>query len=416
MSGTAAFDAAVALALDAAAEAALRAYARHVGAVREPLDGFEDPGPLLTAALLARRPGAGVDLDAGGAAAVAVRAWLAASRGRAAHLGVSGRGLAGCVLALRQAATAWPALRPLAVRARAELVARAERQPWRRDLVAWPDYDLITGASGTLLTLAADPDGTPADCAATVAHLVGLCTGTGLPGLRLGQHRDDELIGWNYGRVNCGMGHGAPGVAAALRGAADAGALPPDGVEALRNVASWLAEQSFVDARGVRTWPAGGLDATGRPEPGAGAPHAARRQAWCYGTPGTSWTLWEAGRVLGDPDLTALAEQAAGSFIAAYDDGFYLDEEYPDRVGICHGAAGLLLIFDAFARHAGLPGAAGLAEHLAGFLAARLDRIVAGLDTDPTLLSGAGGVIAALLTYHGDGPGGRLWLAAFGLR
>jgi hypothetical protein len=413
MNGTAALDAA---ALGAAAEAVLRRYARHVHAGREPLDGFEDPGPLLVAALLSARPGAGAALDSGSPAAAAARTWLAASRGRAAHLGVSGRGLAGFVLALRQAATVWPMLRPLAVRARGQLVAQAELRPWHREPVSWPDYDLITGASGTLLTLAADPDCVPADCAATVAHLVGLSAAVGLPGLRLGRHRDDELIGWNYGRVNCGMGHGAPGVAAALCGAADAGALPPEGVEALRNVTSWLAGQSFVDARGVRTWPAGGFDAAGRPGAGAGAPHAARRQAWCYGTPGNSWTLWEAGRVLGDPGLTALAEQAAGSFIAAYDDDFYLDEDYPDRVGICHGAAGLLLIFDAFARYAGLPGAAALAEHLAGFLVARLDRIVAGQDADPTLLSGAGGVVAALLTYHGGGAGGRPWLAAFGLR
>jgi hypothetical protein len=122
--------------------------------------------------------------------------------------------------------------------------------------------------------------------------------------------------------------------------------------------------------------------------------------------------------VLGDQDAQAVARQAATTFIDAYDDDFYLaarpgDDVDRETLGICHGAAGLLVIFDAFARYADLPGAAGLRDHLAGYLLDRLDALSGLASRDVTLQCGASGVVAALLTMAG---GDRRWLAAVGLR
>jgi lantibiotic biosynthesis protein len=410
-----------------AGEAVLRTYVARGGTGRT---AFEDPGPLLVAAMLT---------DAAPAAdptpvPEALAAWLNRCQGGSdVHLGVCGGGMAGFVLGLERAAATWPELAAAAARARARLVALAAGSPWRRDAVGWADYDLIGGPSGTLATLAANPLGTAADCAPLVEHLVWLCAGTDdgtdLPRLRVGQYREEVLRGFNFGRINAGIGHGVPGVAVALRAAADAGALPAAGYEALQRVCYWLVRQSHVDSRAVLTWTSVGSDGGAGGAAGAGgahgahgaggaahAGHASRRQAWCYGTPGIAWTLWEAARVLDDAALTAFAVEAARSFVNAYDDDYYLDPGYPDRVGICHGAAGLLLIFDAFDRHARLPGAAGLRDHLVRYCTDRLDELLDGADTetDLSLLAGASGVVATLLNQHGDDD--RRWLSGFGLR
>jgi hypothetical protein len=390
-----------------AALSVLDVYVAVAGHRDEAPAGFEDPGPLLVAALSAgpARPDGPPPVPA------AVPVWLRGCSGDTAHLGVNSRGMAGFVLGLSDAADTWPSLRPAAGRARARLVELSAAYPWRRTDLGWPDYDIISGPAGTLAALVADPGCTADECAPLVNHLAALCATDDLGTLRVGQYRDDKLRHFNFGRVNAGMGHGAPGIAAALRAAADADVLSDAGYAALSRLATWLARQSFVDARGLRTWSTVGLTPTER---SAVARHAANRQAWCYGTPGIAWTLWDAARVLGDAELGALALEAARSFVDSYDDEFHLETTYPDNVAICHGAAGLLLIVDAFDRHARLPGTAALRDHLAGYLRQRLDRVVELAQDNFDLLEGACGVLAALLTYRrGDT---RRWLGAFGLR
>jgi hypothetical protein len=389
-----------------AAVGVLEAYVNTPGADGPSGWGFEDPGPLLVAALLAD----GGDVQSDPLLYRTVKAWLSGSGRNTGNLGLCGRGMAGFVLALAQASSVWPVLREPASGARARLVALSAEAPWRRRDVGWEDYDLILGPSGTLASLAADPACTASECAPTADHLIRLCVDEDLGGLRLGRHQGDGLRDFNVGRVNCGIGHGAPGVMAGLQVAARAGALPDGGLDALRRLATWLTRQSFVDPRGLLTWPTAERDLAGDRAVG----RAAQRQAWCYGTPGIAWTLWEAAQALDDPALEALAMEAARTFLAAYDDDFYLIGAYPHHVGICHGAAGVLLTFDAFDRFAGLPGAAALRDHLAGYLHQRLEHMVRLAADELTMLSGASGVVAALLTYGRDG--GRQWLQGFGLR
>jgi len=271
------------------------------------------------------------------------------------------------------------------------------------------DYDLLVGAAGTLVTLATDPACPPSACRPVIRHLAGLCDRAGLDRLRLARvYGPDSAHG--VGRVNTGLAHGVPGVIVALCAAADrADAGPTDDAHpALRRASTWLREQSFVDGRGVVTWTAFQRD--DRPVPD----RPSRRQAWCYGTPGVSWALWEAGRALHDETLRAFAAEAMASFCAAWEDEFYLyGEDLDDWVGVCHGAAGTLAVADAFARHAGLGAATDLRERLRRLLGERLDLVRRLGKERMSLLTGASGVLAVLLTVDG---GDRDWLPLIGLR
>jgi class I lanthipeptide synthase len=359
-----------------------------------------DIGPAVLAAGLATGP-AGPLPTGDTPAGRALVTWLRQIQGPA-HLGLLGGGTAGRLLALRIAATAWPRLGSLTEAVRTRLRAHVAASTWASTDVGWSDYDLVAGPAGILLAFAADPAIDASGSSHLVAHLTRLGAEDDLRGLRVGQYQDDELRGWNRGRINMGLAHGLPGVAAALCAAACAGS-PVEVIERpLRRLTSLMIAESYVDARGVVSWP------PGSPGPRPAPQEAHRRQAWCYGCPGNAWTLWEASKLLGEPGIQAFASRAAASFISAYDDDFYLD-----GLDICHGAAGLLAVFDAFARHTSVPGAAALRDHLAGFLTDRLDAIAELASRDCSLQSGASGVIMALLAADG---GDRRWLAALGLR
>jgi hypothetical protein len=125
------------------------------------------------------------------------------------------------------------------------------------------------------------------------------------------------------------------------------------------------------------------------------------RQGWCYGIPGIAWALWTAGaRVEAVRYLRILSQ--------TFDPELNLYGRDADRLGICHGAAGVLLIADAFV-HAGVDSARGLRDLMWAYLVERLDLLPA---LDETLLMGASGVLAALLTVNGAD---RRWLRCLGL-
>ncbi|ATL25288.1 lanthionine synthetase LanC family protein [Streptomyces formicae] len=329
----------------------------------------------------------------------AVAAWLRQLRQGCTHPGLFGWGLGGYLLGLRTAAAAWPRLGGLADTAYRELAACSGR--WRTEGLAWCDYDLVTGTAGSLLALAADPACTRRDVAHAVGHLTALCADADLRRLRVGRYKDEEMRGWNHDRVNSGAAHGAAGVATALCRAADATGLTPEIAASLEHVASWYLTRYEAGTRSVVTWP-----------PAGGLTHLPSRPlTWCYGTPGIAWALWETGRVLDDAPLREFALHAATSFLRGYDE----EADHPD-LSLCHGQAGLALVCDAFHRHAGLAGAAALRDRLVARLLERLDEVTDLAARDGTLLTGATGACAALLTLESGASGDRSWLAAFGLR
>lgn len=368
--------------LDDLAHRALRGWA-------ERGDPTPDPGPVVLASTLP--PGDPVVV-------LVARAWLGGLRRAApAHPGVFG-GLAGQLVGLRLLASVHPPLDRAA-----DAVSAALRRPPATDGggLAYGDYDLVTGPAGVLLAHCVPAD-RPEGVDVLAARLTALCR-DGAEGLRCTAYDGHELLGWVQGRVNAGLAHGVPGVVVALAAALRAGVDVPG---PLRLLGRWLVAQACRDPLGVVTWPvAGGAPPPERP---------VRRQAWCYGCPGAAWALWEAGDALGEPEFAALATTAMRSLCDNYDEDFHLyGPTAADRLAVCHGAAGVLAVADAFATHAGLPEAAALRQRLADHLCRRGDEVSDLARTDMSLLNGAAGVLAALRTASG-GPRG--WLPAVGLR
>ncbi|MEU5836526.1 lanthionine synthetase LanC family protein [Streptomyces diacarni] len=390
-----------------------------------------DPGVPVLARLVAAMG----DAEAAAVAARAAAVWARDAGRGPGHRGLFDGGLAGTLVGLRQCAVLHPALHPVADRLRdrlldhparpfaggeAEPPGRPRGAPERYGAVTFPDYDLIVGPSGVLLALTADGHearGTPGEAesgpaayaayVSSAARLAALCDGAELPGLRT-HYPAHPLLGWLHGRINTGMGHGVAGVTAALTAAVRQVGPRPELAAALRNTSRWLMKESFDDARDIRTWTGCGLDGQARP-PGA---HA--RQAWCYGTPGVSWALWDAADALGDPVGAAWAAAAFRTLADGYHEGFHLFGDHPgDRLGLCHGAAGVLAVADAMRRHGRLPAAAALRERLLGHFVAQEDELWSLAGERCGLLGGAGGALAAVLTATG---GNRGWLPCAGLR
>lgn len=283
------------------------------------------------------------------------------------------------------------------------LLARVQ---WRTSAVAWVDYDLFRGPAGLVLAGATDTKPTEPFIPAA-RHLARLCSDPALEGLRAG-NEISPLSAFNIGRINTSMGHGVAGVASALRHAVETFEDGSNYRPALRRACDWLLEEAYLADRDLITWPPVGRDGA----------HASavlnRRQAWCYGTPGVAWTLWEAGRVLEDASLQVLGEEAMRSFCQVFDTDFHFHiHDISEELAICHGAAGTLAVADAFARYASLREAASLRDELEQYLLDRAGQIAEIARTDMTLLNGAGGIVAALLSVHG---GARSWLCQIALR
>ncbi|MGC0422681.1 lanthionine synthetase LanC family protein [Embleya sp. AB8] len=394
----------------------LRTYARsgRSGAPRA------EPGPVVLAVLLARARST-TDEDTLLARA-AVRRWAQDVLARdVEQLGLHDGGLAGMLVGLRLGATLHPPLATVAERVRGQLGARCAREPWRVADVGFADYDVVSGPAGVLLGLgvgmgmgvgaggriADDGAGSAAERAPVVRHLAGLCSGPGLGRLRIAEFCGQPWPARFMGRVNLGLAHGAPGVLLALASAARAaGAADHELHEPLAATAAWLAARGGRDANGCPTWGpvAGGADGSS----------GGQRQGWCYGTPGVTWALWEAARVLGDAALRRCAEDTFAALAEQFDvDRHLFGPTAADRLGVCHGAAGVLAIADAFARHAGLPAAVGLRTRLTAHLRAESAATSApATGADATLL-GLLGTHAVLLTAE---TGYRNWLPCLGLR
>lgn len=369
-----------------------------------PLPGphASDPGIPVLAHLVAATGGP----EATATAARAVALWARTAGRGPGHPGLYDGGLAGTLVGLRLGARLHPALHRAADRLRDHLAGDAVATTWRTVDVAFPDYDLITGPAGILPALCAGAEPTEHRLQVLVRHLASLCDHDDLPRLRTGQYEQHPHLSWTHGRVNTGMGHGVAGVVTALTAALRRTGDPAT-AQALRRATRWLARQSYDDRRGIRTWPGAGLD-------GAAPPTGAHpRQAWCYGTPGVTWALWDAADALDDGEAADWALAAFRTLAEGYDEDFHLFGDTPgDLLGLCHGAAGVLAVADAFARHARLPAAADLSARLTAHLEGRLPEAL-GTPWPPGLLTGPEGTLSALLTARG---GARDWLPCLGLR
>ncbi len=286
------------------------------------------------------------------------------------------------------------------------LLALCERTPWKRP------YDLIDGVVGlgvyAMRRLDA-PIGRPL-LAAVVRRLAELADEepTGLTWRTPARHLPEfqrEMAPNGY--RNLGLAHGVPGVVGLLGLVCAAGGdEKPAAERLLRPAVAWLLaqERSDGDAAAFPSWL--GDDDNDPPT----------RTAWCYGEPGVAAALMAAGRGAGEPDwerrALAIAHRAA--------------RRDPDATGVgdaglCHGAAGLALVFQRLHEASG-------DEELGAAAACWADRTLAfrlpkapftvqasipGSGGDdrvwedaPGLLEGAAGVALALLTVEGRAPTG----------
>ena len=293
-------------------------------------------------------------------------------------------------------------------RLRDELLLASRRAGWARPVRDWYDYDLVTGPAGLLLSMLPDGAVEAEQLAPVVAHLVGLLEAEDLAALRPDGCGADTQRRWNLARVNLGLAHGVPGVIAALSGYVRRYAPEDERVYmALERATGWLIAQAHRDRRGLTTWAPG--SEAGLPDP---AP-ASHREAWCYGAPANAWVIWEAGDVLDRPAFRSFALETFHAYASRFDPAFHLDRDPLERLAICHGAAGIMLIADAFVRHAGFAPAEALRGAMRELVEARLGDVPAMMVANPTMLSGASGVLSAIFTIQG---GRRDWLSALGMR
>jgi hypothetical protein len=116
---------------------------------------------------------------------------------------------------------------------------------------------------------------------------------------------------------------------------------------------------------------------------------------------------------LGEKSLQALGMSAMDSYCERFEPSRYLDAEEGEALAVCHGAAGILLLADAFALHAGHEGSDALAQRLERLVFERVASIRRLIQRDLSLLTGASGVLGALLVRRGCPRG---WLILLGLR
>lgn len=276
---------------------------------------------------------------------------------------------------------------------------------WRTKDVGWRHYDLFQGPSGLLLGGLAHRNWMKPLMPAAM-HLERLCMSPQLENLRGGPDIL-EPSEFNIGRINTGMAHGVAGVASALKHVIDITDESEKFDAALRRCCDWLLGEAFMSKTGLITWPPVGC------EGGSRVPEQ-RPQAWCYGTPGVAWTLWDCGRVLRDSTLQLLGIHAMRSFCNFFDVDKHLRGPEPsDILAVCHGAAGILAVADAFARHAGLKEAHSLTRSLTRKIRCHFDEVVRMADLHIDMLNGATGIASVLLATSG---GDRNWLSLLALR
>jgi lantibiotic biosynthesis protein len=262
-----------------------------------------------------------------------------------------------------------------------------ERRPWPGH------YDLVDGlvGIGVYAMERLDARGGPALLEQVLARLAEVAV-----------HTDEGVYWWTpprrlpdavrdrspQGHVNLGLAHGVPGVIALLGGACAAGAADATSRQLLDGAVAWLLSEG-LSGEVLPSW----LAPDDEPEPA--------RTAWCYGEPGVAAALLVAARAAGEASWAIaalrLARQAAARSV---------DETGVVDAGLCHGAAGLGLVFARLHHATGEPDLLATArswfEHtldlrvpgtgIAGFAAEGRD----GPTDDPGLLTGATGVALAL--------------------
>ncbi|HEV7679449.1 MAG TPA: lanthionine synthetase C family protein [Candidatus Dormibacteraeota bacterium] len=277
------------------------------------------------------------------------------------------------------------------------LIEHVATSPWRRDV------DLVGGLAGFGLygLLRHDDEVGRAVIDHVVARLGELAERDGdgcswfTPAALLPAH---QAARFPRGYHNLGLAHGVPGIVGFLAQAAAVDSR--DAEEMCTGAVDWLLAQRLPAEAGggyANTVELGGDDTEPSPS----------RLAWCYGDPGVATALLVAGQALDRADwVHAAADVALGAASRPAEFSGVLD------AGICHGAAGLALVFHRFHQATGHDAFAAAATSwygrvldmrrpgtgAGGYQAWEPD----GWKDDPGLLTGSAGVALALLAAGDD--------------
>jgi hypothetical protein len=204
---------------------------------------------------------------------------------------------------------------------------------------------------------------------------------------------------FDRGHYNLGVAHGVPGIVSLLGQVCASGVAADRARPLLQGAVEWLLARELPADAASRF----GYSVSEDDEPGPS------RSAWCYGDPGIAAALLVAARGAGEPawEREALRIARSAARRPAEDTGVV-------DAGVCHGAAGLALVYHRFFQATGDEelGAAARAwalrtlemrkpgEGVAGYLSFGPPRRGAPSEwlADPGLLTGAAGVALTLLS------------------
>lgn len=257
------------------------------------------------------------------------------------------------------------------------------RESRRADCQQTSDFELMDGLAGSMLGLG---DATEI---ATMHEYLAYCLWLTEDSSRWRVPRPGK-VGARYN--NYSLSHGIAGMVSALRVAAS-----EDGARLIAKRIADCLVRVRIERDGVTWWPS---------DVGADNDLYPTRMAWCYGTPGVACALYNAGQIIQDDELTQLTISILESLAS-----LPLEAWGCIDAGICHGYAGVALIFWRFSilgnslrlRNAAIQ-LATLAARLFsttsrwGFTAARPN---GEMRDSLNLLEGSTGVALVLLTIGG---------------
>jgi hypothetical protein len=210
--------------------------------------------------------------------------------------------------------------------------------PWRGE------YDLISGLTGLgLYALERLPRASAAECLGHIVDRLDEAAERVTDGIRW-LTRPELMIPetraqFPEGYYNLGVAHGVPGVVAMLGATCAAGVAPKKARPLLDGAVAWMLAQRIPDGpAALPYWTA------------AGRPPDPARSAWCYGDPGACAALLWAARAVDEPAWELAALEIAHRAAARPQDTCGVVD-----AGLCHGAAGLLHIFNRLYRATGDP-------------------------------------------------------------
>lgn len=225
-------------------------------------------------------------------------------------------------------------------------------------------YDLISGLTGMLPYLLRQTN--RQDTLPIILEMLSILVDLTKPLTVEGKHVPGWLIPAKYtnpgehcvhGCLDTGMAHGIAGVLCVLAKALHQGISVQGHQSAMRSIITWLQKMQYNIGSFQNIWPS---------RFGAHySPHdhpeiiTSCRDGWCYGAPGTAFSLFMAAHALQDPLLYDYALEAMRSACHRLNTNDSLD-----CLSICHGKAGALAIMHQMYLAAGIPVFAQTAEQI----------------------------------------------------